>query len=42
MEYLLGLPKKAKDQLGWEPKVTFEELVKLMVDNDIDEAQKLE
>ena len=42
VEYLLGLPKKAKDQLGWEHKVTFEELVKLMVDNDIDEAQKLE
>ena len=42
VEYLLGLPKKAKDQLGWEPKVTFEQLIKLMVDNDIDETQKLE
>ena len=42
VEHLLGLPKKAKDQLDWEPKITFEELVKLMVDNDINEAQKLE
>ena len=42
VEYLLGVPLKAKDQLQWEPKVTFEELVKLMVDNDINEAQKLE
>ena len=42
VEYLLGVPRKAKDKLGWEPQVTFQELVKLMVDHDIDEAQKLE
>ena len=25
---------KAKKKLGWEPKVSFEELVKMMVDED--------
>jgi len=32
---LLGNPGKAKKQLGWEPKVTFPELVKMMVDSDL-------
>ena len=40
VEYLLGDPKKAKEQLGWEPKVVFKDLVKLMVDHDINEAKK--
>jgi len=40
VEYLLGDPKKAKEQLGWEPKVVFKDLVKLMVDYDINEAKK--
>ena len=31
VEYLLGDPKKAKDNLGWEPKVKFKELVGIMV-----------
>lgn len=31
---LLGNPQKAREQLGWEPSVTFEELVHLMVDHD--------
>jgi GDPmannose 4,6-dehydratase len=34
VEQLLGNPAKAKDKLGWEPKVHFEELVKIMVDAD--------
>lgn len=29
-------PSKAKRQLGWEPKVTFRDLVKLMVDHDVE------
>lgn len=29
-------PSKAKRQLGWEPKVTFSGLVKLMVDHDVE------
>ena len=42
VEYLQGLPIKARDSLGWVPKIQFQELVHLMVDYDINEAQKLE
>ncbi|MCP5503326.1 MAG: GDP-mannose 4,6-dehydratase [Leptospiraceae bacterium] len=30
VDILIGDPKKAKDKLGWEPKVKFEELVRIM------------
>lgn len=32
---LKGHNKKAKEKLGWEPKIRFEELVKMMVDADL-------
>ena len=32
---LLGDTSKAKQKLGWEPKVRFKELVELMVDADV-------
>ncbi len=35
VELLIGDPTKSKQQLGWEPSVTFEELVMLMVDADL-------
>ena len=35
VEYLLGDSTKARKQLNWNPKVNFEELVKMMVDHDI-------
>jgi GDPmannose 4,6-dehydratase len=35
VEQLLGNPAKAKRQLGWEPKVKFEELVKIMTEGDL-------
>ena len=35
---LLADASKAKAGLGWEPKVTFELLVKLMVDSDMEQA----
>jgi GDPmannose 4,6-dehydratase len=35
VDYLLGDPSKAKRQLGWAPKTTFEDLVTLMVDEDV-------
>ncbi len=35
VELLIGNPKKAKDELGWEPKTTLEELCKMMVDADM-------
>ncbi|MEM9903866.1 MAG: GDP-mannose 4,6-dehydratase [Cyanobacteria bacterium P01_D01_bin.44] len=36
VELLIGDPTKAKQKLGWEPSVTFEGLVKLMVDADLE------
>ena len=35
VDLLLGDPAKAREQLGWEPGTTFEDLVKLMVDEDL-------
>jgi GDPmannose 4,6-dehydratase len=35
VELLLGDSTKAKQKLGWEPKVTFKALVELMVDADL-------
>ncbi|CAN1213355.1 GDP-mannose 4,6-dehydratase [Tumidithrix helvetica PCC 7403] len=35
VELLLGDPTKARQKLGWEPKVTFKDLVRLMVDADM-------
>jgi GDPmannose 4,6-dehydratase len=32
---LKGDPSKAKETIGWEPKVRFEELVSIMVDADV-------
>lgn len=34
VELLIGNPEKAKRELGWEPKVTFTELVKIMAEAD--------
>lgn len=40
VDLLIGDPSKAKEKLGWEPSVTFEELVKLMVDSDREALKK--
>ena len=40
VDYLLGDPTKAKTKLNWEPEVSFENLVKLMVDSDIEQAKR--
>ncbi len=40
VEHLLGDPSKIKKEIGWKPKHTFEELVHMMVDFDIQEAEK--
>jgi GDPmannose 4,6-dehydratase len=43
VDLLIGDTSKAKKQLGWEPKVTFRELITMMVDSDLaEERQKLE
>ena len=35
VDLLIGDPAKARRQLGWEPKVRFHELVKIMVEHDL-------
>lgn len=40
VSYLLGDASKAKRVLGWEPKTSFKELVKKMVENDINLLKK--
>ena len=40
VETLLGDPSKAKLKLGWEPKITLEELVHEMMEYDIDIAKR--
>ncbi len=36
VDLLLGDPSKAHDQLGWSPKTSFADLVRLMVDSDLE------
>jgi GDPmannose 4,6-dehydratase len=36
VDHLIGSYDKAKEQLGWEPHTTFDELVRLMVDADLE------
>lgn len=40
VDLLIGDPAKAKKKLGWIPKVTFDELVKIMVKADCEMVQK--
>jgi GDPmannose 4,6-dehydratase len=32
---LLGDASKAKEKMGWWPKITFKELVKIMMENEL-------
>ncbi len=40
VDHLLGDPTKAKTELGWTPEVTFEEMIRLMVESDIKRYRK--
>jgi len=40
VETLLGDATKAKEKLGWEPKISFDEMVKEMTAADLEEAEK--
>jgi GDPmannose 4,6-dehydratase len=40
VDYLMGDPSKAKNAFGWSQKVSFKELVNMMVDHDIDLAKQ--
>jgi GDPmannose 4,6-dehydratase len=35
VDLLLGDAAKAREKLGWKPKVRFQELVRMMVDADL-------
>jgi len=37
VDLLLGDAKKAKEKLGWESKITLEEMVSEMIENDLKE-----
>ncbi len=39
VDLLVGDPSRAKEKLGWEPQVGFEELVRMMVDHDLELAR---
>jgi GDPmannose 4,6-dehydratase len=41
VDHLLGDPRKAKAVLGWRPRLSFEELIKKMVDHDLQLNQKV-
>jgi GDPmannose 4,6-dehydratase len=40
VDYLLGDSSKAREKLGWEPRVGFEELVRMMVEHDLELASQ--
>jgi GDPmannose 4,6-dehydratase len=40
VDYLLGDPSKAKQKLGWKPKVSFVELVEMMIEHDMELARQ--
>jgi len=40
VDLLIGDPSKAKKVLGWEPKIKFQDLVRLMVDSDMEALKK--
>ncbi|MCL4310263.1 MAG: GDP-mannose 4,6-dehydratase [Thermoleophilia bacterium] len=40
VDMLIGDPKKSREKLGWQPRVSFEQLVQMMVDSDLELVQK--
>jgi GDPmannose 4,6-dehydratase len=40
VDLLIGDPAKARQKLGWIPKTTFKDLVKIMVESDFEKAKK--
>ncbi len=41
VDHLLGDPQKAKVKLGWQPKLSFEEMIRKMVDHDVQSNQRV-
>jgi GDPmannose 4,6-dehydratase len=42
VDYLCGNAAKSREKLGWEPRVSFEELIKMMVDADLEAIRRNE
>src|SRR5260370_1926654 len=42
VDILCGDASKAREKLGWEPEVGFDELIKMMVEADLEVVQKAE
>ena len=40
VDFLQGDPSKARSKLGWSPNVSFEDLVRMMVDHDLELARQ--
>jgi GDPmannose 4,6-dehydratase len=40
VDYLLGDPSKAERQLGWKPRTSFKELIRLMMEADMELADR--
>jgi GDPmannose 4,6-dehydratase len=40
VDYLMGDATKARTALNWQPKVSFQQLVRMMVDNDVELARR--
>ena len=40
VDHLIGNPAKAKATLGWEPTVSFRQLVEMMVDADLERLRR--
>jgi len=40
VDYLLGDPSKATKALGWKPRTSFKELVRLMMESDMELARR--
>ena len=36
MEHLVGDASKARDKLGWAPRTSFDEMIRRMVDSDLE------
>lgn len=40
VDLLIGDPAKAKQELGWEPEMSFEGMIRMMVDADLERHQR--
>jgi len=40
VDHLLGDSSKAREKLGWEPRINFDELIRMMMDHDLELAKQ--